>query len=342
MPAMPISHKKPHHKDRDLNLSSKGRVITLGVSHRKRERVLLTALGVVSLALITLLGTEAWLFHNGTIQIVAKPEMASVTTITPKTSQPPVSLGSSVTPTTISKNAVPATSDVRALPAAAATMVPATMAPTPANGKFEDIVLPAEKPGTISSSLVKDVTPSSLKKLPEEAHAPQAPVVQPLPTTAEQVPTTAPSEISNKERSVASSQKVKTVSHARLSKAAARNPELDQARSKLDHGDYAGALILYDRVLDHNAKNYDALTGKVSVLQHTEQFDAAIAIEHQLISLDPDNQEIRQNLVTLLGQQNSAASVAELQKIVARDPQNSSAQATLTRLLEKRGASTKP
>ena len=64
---------------------------------------------------------------------------------------------------------------------------------------------------------------------------------------------------------------------------------LEDARAHLEKNDFAGALAIYDRILDHNGKNIFALSGKQYVLKQTGQNEAAAEIHRQIVKLSPSN-----------------------------------------------------
>ena len=97
------------------------------MSARKRERNLSLGLSILSLVLIGLVGSEAWMFHKGTL-VLERSADANVVAL-PASS--PVNIKT--------------TTNVGAGTPKHTLTVTATMAPMPASGKFEDIVLPAEK-----------------------------------------------------------------------------------------------------------------------------------------------------------------------------------------------------
>ena len=76
------------------------------------------------------------------------------------------------------------------------------------------------------------------------------------------------------------------------------SPVLDEARGYLESGNYAAALVVYDRFLDHSPNNIEALAGKASALEHTGQNESAIELDRQILKLDPVPAR-RLNLATL-------------------------------------------
>jgi len=294
---MTLLHKKSHSSNNELPSPTHGRIIALGTSQKRRERLLWTALGSVCFILVILLGTMSWLFYNGTILIAPKRQYVLFTNLIPAA----VTQATQLPPTDSSKQPHTPKDTKANVP-----IVPATMAPTPANGKFEDIVLPAEKTTSLAESSTKTTPPLEVI---HKASSPQKLAIVPTssPLAAELIRKEAPhSHVS------AAKAPDKAKHHVRLKipskyelpkdtlKSRPSNPALEQANTLLQQGEYADALVVYDRILDQKPHDYDALLGKASALQHTEQYEAAINIDRILIKINPGNEEVRANLTTNL------------------------------------------
>lgn len=348
---MPPSPHKPRTIHHDSQPLPKGRVVTLGASARKRERFLFTSLLTVSLSLIALVGTEVWMFQKG-ILVFQKSSDPIVISASSASLPSPVLAKTPVTPSNPTPQSKAGSQKQHT------QTVAATMAPTPASGKFEDIVLPADKPTGVDQN-IKVEAPKPTKSLNTEKSSPISPasapqtqkaapsVTQPVSTPLvpakgklhDSLVTTTPSKIiapppqkilapaPSPVMAPAPSPSPSPVMEQKLS------PAMEEARLDVEKSDFASALVLYDRVLDRDAKNVVALTGKADALLRTGQYESAIDLDHQLLKLHPDNKAGRDNLIEALGQSSTLSSQHELQKIIIAEPHNEAAQAALARAL---------
>ena len=65
---------------------------------------------------------------------------------------------------------------------------------------------------------------------------------------------------------------------------------LNLAQSVYDNWDFSGAIKLYDKVLEKDPNNFDALMGKASALRYTREYDKAIGCYNKILKNQSTNQ----------------------------------------------------
>ena len=211
--------------------------------------------------------------------------------------------------------------------------------PTASNANsFADIVLPVS--GNAIPQTDASVKPDQAKPAPQQNAASQA--MPTAPQKAKSVNTelsNAKSQLPAASTETVSTDKQATKTTPKTTAVTATNytTDLDNARAAATKGNYAAALAYYGRVLDSDRKNVAALTGKAYALERTGQYDAAAAVDSQLLKINPDNNVIYEHLIASLGQSSMPAAQVELEHIVSAAPDNPAAQAALANLLARRG-----
>jgi Flp pilus assembly protein TadD len=110
-----------------------------------------------------------------------------------------------------------------------------------------------------------------------------------------------------------------------------------RAQSLLATGDSAGALDLYNHVLDADADNPAALVGEAYILQASGDYDRAADAERRLLALDPADTAARVSLAMALGHARSPGALKELQKLADDMPASGPVQAALAQVLARQG-----
>ncbi len=209
------------------------------------------------------------------------------------------------------------------LPEKVAMETPVSELPPPKGETYNDIVLPAES----LSQENPNEDPNTIAPAPESA-----PAINVVAQDLSDLP--ALHEV--KHESVSAQSSIQNVRfHAE--RALTAEQLLAEAHRLLVAGDDQAALALYDQVLKRDKNNNTALEGKMFALQHTGQAEQAVEIGHRLVQLDPDNNALRANLVTALGQSFLPAAMTELEQKVAANPHDAAAQAALAKLEARRG-----
>ena len=111
----------------------------------------------------------------------------------------------------------------------------------------------------------------------------------------------------------------------------------DDVQALLERGNYAGALRLYDQMLDNNPKDTRLLQGKISVLEQSGLASAAAALRRMAEDY-PGYVPLQAALARQLTRQGDAAGAAAAwQKALALDPDNASSRLSLAVLLDHNG-----
>jgi len=104
------------------------------------------------------------------------------------------------------------------------------------------------------------------------------------------------------------------------------------------HLDYAPAITAFDRVLQREPGNYQALRGKAYVLRRLGQFDGSIAMMDQLLVLDPLDSEIPADIgYTLLRTGQIEVAEVMMRRSVTLSPDRFYGRFTLSELLLMKG-----
>jgi Flp pilus assembly protein TadD len=113
--------------------------------------------------------------------------------------------------------------------------------------------------------------------------------------------------------------------------------QMRQAHKASVTGDYAKALVAYDKILAERPESTDAMTGKAYALQQTGRFGEAATLDRRLMQLQLDNDAAKSNLAAALTGLATPEAEAELAQMTSADPQFAPAQAGLAKRLEERG-----
>jgi tetratricopeptide (TPR) repeat protein len=98
------------------------------------------------------------------------------------------------------------------------------------------------------------------------------------------------------------------------------SPTLMQAYETLQSGDTAHAKELYEKVLQSDPRNMDALLGLGSIALNDGRMDDASRYYQQVLELEPRNPYAQAGLISIIGSADLQASESRLKQLIARDP----------------------
>ncbi len=91
--------------------------------------------------------------------------------------------------------------------------------------------------------------------------------------------------------------------------------DAERAYDMLVHGQYAGAIELYDSVLKTAPDYVAALLGKAIALHKLRRPQEARPLYQRVLTLDPDNREALTNITAIVAAQAPAAALRELREL---------------------------
>jgi len=97
---------------------------------------------------------------------------------------------------------------------------------------------------------------------------------------------------------------------------------LNLAQSVFDNWDFSGAIKLYDKVLQKNPNNFDALMGKASALRYTGEYDEAIVCYNKILKNQPTNPLVLmvKSDTYIYGKRDAQKAIPILKKILQLSP----------------------
>lgn len=95
---------------------------------------------------------------------------------------------------------------------------------------------------------------------------------------------------------------------------------LTTAYEKLQQGDIDAAQATYERVLQSDGRNVDALLGLASIAWQRGQTEKAAEYYYRVLQLDPQNATAQSGLIGLLGRVDPTASETRLKQLISREP----------------------
>ncbi|MDP3483593.1 MAG: tetratricopeptide repeat protein [Sulfuricella sp.] len=110
------------------------------------------------------------------------------------------------------------------------------------------------------------------------------------------------------------------------------NPTLGKAYQSFLSGDTGAAQHLYQKVLQQEPNNRDALLGMAAIALKQKQAGQAAAYYGKLLDLDPDDPEALAALIGLQGQTDPTQSESRLKKVLLQNPQADAAHFALGNL----------
>lgn len=96
--------------------------------------------------------------------------------------------------------------------------------------------------------------------------------------------------------------------------------DAERAYDLLLHGQYQGALALYDQVLKIDDKSLPGLLGKAIALHKLRNFAEARQLYQRVLAIDPNNREALTNFTSLVATQAPAVALAELRELQKTNP----------------------
>lgn len=117
----------------------------------------------------------------------------------------------------------------------------------------------------------------------------------------------------------------------------ATNPLLERAYGALQREDFAAAVQDYDKVLQADPRNTDALLGMASIAGREGQTAKAEALYLKALEADPKNPVALAGLVSLLGDGDPAAAESRLKNLLANQPEAGHAHFALGNVYARQG-----
>lgn len=117
----------------------------------------------------------------------------------------------------------------------------------------------------------------------------------------------------------------------------ATNPLLERAYGALQREDFAAAVQDYDKVLQADPRNTDALLGMASIAGREDQTAKAEALYLKALEADPKNPVALAGLVSLLGNGDPAAAESRLKNLLATQPEAGHAHFALGNVYARQG-----
>ncbi|MFZ5583277.1 MAG: tetratricopeptide repeat protein [Pseudomonadota bacterium] len=117
----------------------------------------------------------------------------------------------------------------------------------------------------------------------------------------------------------------------------ATNPLLERAYGALQREDFAAAVQDYDKVLQADPRNTDALLGMASIAGREGQTAKAEALYLKALEADPKNPVALAGLVSLLGNGDPAAAESRLKNLLATQPEAGHAHFALGNVYARQG-----
>ncbi len=98
------------------------------------------------------------------------------------------------------------------------------------------------------------------------------------------------------------------------------SPSLIQAYESLQSGDNARAKVLYEQVLQADARNVDALLGLAAIALSDSRTEDASRYYQRVLELEPRNSYAQAGLISIVGGADLQASESRLKQLIAREP----------------------
>ncbi|MEO8156965.1 MAG: tetratricopeptide repeat protein [Betaproteobacteria bacterium] len=98
------------------------------------------------------------------------------------------------------------------------------------------------------------------------------------------------------------------------------SPTLIQAYESLQSGDNARAKVLYEQVLQADARNVDALLGLAAIALSDSRTEDASRYYQRVLELEPRNSYAQAGLISIVGGADLQASESRLKQLIAREP----------------------
>lgn len=95
---------------------------------------------------------------------------------------------------------------------------------------------------------------------------------------------------------------------------------LTSAYDQLQKGDLDAAHGTYERILQSDSRNIDALLGMASIAWQRGQTEKASESYYRVLQLDPQNATAQSGLIGLMGRVDPTASETRLKQLIAREP----------------------
>lgn len=164
----------------------------------------------------------------------------------------------------------------------------------------------------------------------------QNPIEKPAPVTAQaSPPATSAADDPARTEARSGSEPFKENPAIRIRQSAATsqlNPTLGKAYQSFLSGDTGAAQQLYQKVLQQEPNNRDALLGLAAIAMKQKQAGQAAAYYGKLLDLDPADPEALAAQIGLQGQTDPAQSESRLKKILLQNPQADAAHFALGNL----------
>lgn len=90
---------------------------------------------------------------------------------------------------------------------------------------------------------------------------------------------------------------------------------IDKAYRALVSGQTSAAISLYNKVLDIDDKNMDALFGLATAYHRNYQYEQARSIYAKILTINPNNKEVLNNFLVLVAEESPESALIELQKL---------------------------
>lgn len=115
------------------------------------------------------------------------------------------------------------------------------------------------------------------------------------------------------------------------------NYELEKAYAALISGESQGARILYQRVLDNDPNNVDALFGLATLYHRAHQLDDARPLYGKILAINPSHREALNNFLVLLADEAPEAALEQLEQLEKKSPDFSPIPAQMAIIYQKLG-----
>lgn len=201
------------------------------------------------------------------------------------------------------------------------------------------LLLPAGTPHTAAPAMPID--PGTPQQPATPAQPAQGSADKPVPSPAQEAapasapanPAAASSPARAEARNEAESRQENPAIRIRRSAATSQlNPALGKAYLSFLSGDTGAAQQLYQKVLQQEPNNRDALLGMAAIAVKHNQAGQAAAYYGKLIELDPADPDALAGLIGVQGQSDPTQSESRLKKVLAQNPQSDAAHFALGNL----------
>lgn len=115
------------------------------------------------------------------------------------------------------------------------------------------------------------------------------------------------------------------------------NYELNEAYQASANGDSGNAIAIYQRVVDADPKNTDALFGLATMYHRIGRLDKAKPIYLSLLAVDPGHKDGLNNFLMLLGEENPQEALTRLKTLEQANPGYAPIPAQMAMILQRTG-----